>query len=116
MLVKHIQMNTDNTQTERIELLNLKQKVQRNLRVFASSLEIKNSIFIEFLNSMRDKYQNDSQIYNSINRVVSDLGQLHNHSNGMSNDTKINNMINNFFITNINNKEYLQDLLEHIRM
>jgi len=107
-------MNTDNTQNERIELLKLKQKLQSQLRVFVSSPEIKNSIFIEFLQLMQNKYQNDSQIYNSVNMVLSDLSQLHNYSNSVSNNTKINNLINDFSITNINNNDYLKDLLEHI--
>ena len=91
-------------QNKKIELLNLKQKLEYHLEKFVSLSHIPNSIFFYFLEELKKKYDTDHVSIEFINRINNNLYLV---------TDKVNEFMINISICNLNNKDLIQDLLDH---
>ena len=88
-----------------IELLNLKHKLEYQLRNFISINDLSNPIFYLFLNELKIKYVSDLNSIEFINRFYTNLRSL---------NVKVNEFISNICINNVNSKKVLEDLITFI--
>lgn len=96
---------------DRIKMLNLKQKLEHNFRLFSSTPEITNNNFYLFLSDLKVKYNNNINSLEFIERIKNNLHNLYSPS-----EYKVNNFMRNICINNLNNEMLIRDLLNYVDM